>query len=635
MTNFYPQDYGYDLTTDTFDPVNGTPGIGIVVPQQNKTLGTKGVGASTLTGRQWGFAPRIGVAWSPRKNFVVRAGFGMFYDRGEYFTELSSSAGLGISGPFSVTTQEPFTVPINANCGEASPTCSTGCTTALNCLSSTPFGASLPAPPSSLADIANLVPNLRAMAGCSTSGAVPGQQQVGEPYCDPISYSPPRPFLFGGYDPKNTLPYSENWSLDLQWQPSNNVVITLGYLGNHGVHEVLPIPFNQPGIATPDNPINNQIYSYGYLAATPTVANGCDEYNDSSATCIQLPTEAVQTTVGDYAASDGNTALRTKYVGVNPNADSWIAEGISNYDALELGVVKKFSHSFQVDASYTYSHSLDEGSGIGAGLFFNGNNPLDPRSSYASSDFDRTHVFTISYLYQFPTIKDAGHLVDAVANGWGVTGITVAESGEPFSAVDFTGVAGSIFYSADDFVTNPILPLAPGVTPKEATSKGTTINGATGGYEVINSATSPGEAYVNPNAFAVPLLNPGQDGVPPCQTVDATMVCDNVETGFGTTGRNVFRSPFQTTFNFSIFKNFKLTERFNLKFEADAFNLFNHPSLDTPDTDFELNSCYNPVPCYNTQPYNPPSSTNSKNWGVINNTIGSPRFMQFALHLTF
>jgi TonB dependent receptor-like, beta-barrel len=205
MTSFYPKDYGYDLATDTFNAVNGTPGLGIVVAGNNPTLGTKGVSDSTLTGRQWGFAPRIGVAWSLHKNFVLRAGIGMFYNRGEYFTELSNSAGLGISGPFSVTTQEPFTVPLSANCGTASPTCSTGCTTALNCLSSAPFGTSLPAPPSSLAEIANLVPDMREMAGCDQATA-PGMQQVGQPYCDVNSYPPPRPFLFGGYDPANKLP---------------------------------------------------------------------------------------------------------------------------------------------------------------------------------------------------------------------------------------------------------------------------------------------------------------------------------------------------------------------------------------------------------------------------------------------
>jgi hypothetical protein len=284
-----------------------------------------------------------------------------------------------------------------------------------------------------------------------------------------------------------------------------------------------------------------------------------------------------------------------------------------------------------LNASYTYSHSLDEGSGIGAGLFFNGNNPLDPRTSYASSDFDRTHVFTISYLYNLPTIKDAHGFLNVVANGWGVTGITVAESGEPFSAIDFSGVAGGLFYSADDLVTNPLLPLAPGVTPQQATSK-VTINGATGGFLVVNTSKNPsqiGDSYLNPNVFTVPSLQPGQDGVPPCQTITGVQVCDNFETGFGATGRNVFRSPFQTTFNFSIFKNFTLTERFKLKFQADAFNIFNHPSLDTPDTDFELNPCFNPVPCYETAP---PAS---KGYGVIGNTIGSNRFMQLSLHLTF
>ena len=88
LTNFQPADYQYDLQTDTIQ------NIGLVVAGNNKQFGTKGVSNSTLTGRQWGFAPRIGVAWTPSflKNVVFRTGFGMYYDRGEYFTELSPSA---------------------------------------------------------------------------------------------------------------------------------------------------------------------------------------------------------------------------------------------------------------------------------------------------------------------------------------------------------------------------------------------------------------------------------------------------------------------------------------------------------------------------------------------------------------
>ena len=241
-------------------------------------------------------------------------------------------------------------------------------------------------------------------------------------------------FLFGGYDPKNKLPYSENWSLDLQWQPRNDTVLTLAYIGNHGVHEPIPIPFNEPGIATPANPINGQIYTYGQQAAD-FASSGCDFG-------CPLLTEQVQTTIGEFSFSDGNTALRTPYIGFNPNSDFWRAEGISNYNALQLQATKRMSRGWMINASYTYSHSLDEGSGLGSGLFFNGNDPLRPRSAYGSSDFDRTHVFSISYVYQFPTIKILPGLLKAVANGWGIQGVTIAQSGEPFSVIDFSGTAG-------------------------------------------------------------------------------------------------------------------------------------------------------------------------------------------------
>jgi hypothetical protein len=421
-------------------------------------------------------------------------------------------------------------------------------------------------------------------------------------------------FLFGGYDPTNKLPYSENWSLDLQWQPKNDVVLTLAYIGNHGVHQPIPIPFNEPGIATPTHPINGQIFSYGYQAADST-SPACSGNNSP----CPLLTEQVQTTIGEFSGSDGNTALRTPFLGFNPNADFWKAEGVSTYNALQFQATKRMSHGLMVNASYTYSHSLDEGSGLGAGLFFNGNDPLIPRGAYASSDFDRTHVLSISYVYQLPTIQGASRLVNAVANGWGVQGVTVLQSGEPFSVIDFSGAAGSIFFAGDDFITNPILPLAPGVSPHQA----------------IKGGTDNGLPYVNPDAFTIPFLSPGQNGVPPCgPTTAGATVCDTFETGFGPTGRNVFRAPFQTRFDFSVVKNFKVSERFALKFQADAFNIFNHPSFDAPNGNFVLNPCFSPSPCYLT-PGTILAGGNSSNFGVIQQTVGSNRFLQLAVHLTF
>ena len=66
------------------------------------------------------------------------------------------------------------------------------------------------------------------------------------------------------------------------------------------------------------------------------------------------------------------------------------AEGISNYNALQLGLRRRLSHGLQITAAYTYSHTLDEQSNLG--LFFEGNDPANIHSSYGTSTYDRPHV---------------------------------------------------------------------------------------------------------------------------------------------------------------------------------------------------------------------------------------------------
>lgn len=587
LTSFYPSKYSFDLASDTIN------NVGLVVAGNNKQFcGTKQsfcVSDSTLTGRQWLFEPRIGIAWSPSrlKDVVVRAGVGLYADRGEFFTEFSPSAGLGISGPFGVTTEEPFTIPVATSCKAA------------QCLQGNPFGNTAPAPPpSNFSGVEALIHNLSGLSGCA---------EPVTPTCTPTGFAN-FAFLFGGYDPRNTLPYSENWSLDLQWQPKNDLVMSIAYVGNHGVHEVIPIPFNQPAVASPTNQVNGQAFSYGMQALD---ANG-----------NPLQTEQVQTSIGEFPFSDGNTALRVPFVGFNPNSDFNEAEGVSHYNALQLNINKRMKYGLQLTGSYTWSHALDEGSGLQ--LFYNGNNPLVPRSAYGNAGFDRTHVFVLNYLYTIPTItRFNSGLTNQLLNGWGIGGITVLESGQPFSVVDFSGSVGNIFFSADDFITNPILPIAPGKTVKQVQLQTTTG---------VNAANP----YFDATAFTIPFLAPGQSGVPPCGpgvdftgAPDGQVVCDNLETSYGNTGRNVFRGPFQTRFDFNVFKNFKLTERFRLRYDAQFFNVFNHPSFDDPNNNVSLNNCFSPNPCYQ----NPPAA--SQGIGLIQGTIGSSRFIQMALHLTF
>jgi len=584
LTNFYPKDYSYDFGTDTIN------NIGVVVAGNNKEFPTKGVSDSTLTGRQWGFAPRIGVAWTPSflKNVVVRTGFGMYYDRGEYFAELSQSAGGGIGGPFGVTVQQPFVVPFYSPTGASF---------------STPFGTTAPpAPPKNLSGLASLVPNITQLSNDTT------------PYCIANGISFCSPFIFAGYDPANKLPYSENWTMDLQWQPRNDLVLTLAYVGNHGVHEVIPVPFNQPNIATPSNPINGQIYSYGY--SVPGVS-----------------AENVSTLVEGFGS--GNTGLRTPFIGFDPNSQYAKAAGQSNYHALQFNVTKRYSHGLTLSGSYTWSHSMDEESG--EQLFYNGDNPQNLRTGYGNSDFDRRHVFIISYQYELPKVESLHGWLAHVVNGWGTSGVISAESGQPYSVIDFSGGIASQFYGGgNDFITNPLVPIG-GV-------------GSTSGAKPVLQGTlgvNPGNPVLNSAAFGIPLLQPGQNGVPPCDPV--TGACDVYETGFGAASRNIFVSPFQSRVDMTIFKNFRITERFRLKFDVQAFNIFNHPSFDTPNNNVEFNPFFNNPPQYTAPFPNATLDPTQKNCaapdayvcppngqlGLIQHTIGSPRFMQMAAHLTF
>ena len=88
---------------------------------------------------------------------------------------------------------------------------------------------------------------------------------------------------------------------------------------------------------------------------------GCDPFG-----AYPLANEQIQTQIGNFSFSDGNTALRVPFVGYNPNSNFWEAEGISHYNALQFGVNKRLSHGLQVTGAYTYSHALDEQSGIGS-----------------------------------------------------------------------------------------------------------------------------------------------------------------------------------------------------------------------------------------------------------------------------
>ena len=602
--NFDPSRYCYSGDQSCGGAAPDTiASTGFIIAGNNSLFPTKGVSNTTLTGRQWGLAPRLGLAWSPKRfndKVVVRAGTGIYYDRGELYTYLSPGFAEGVinGGPFGVNQTPPY---VNAQvCNPSTfyegfiPTCSSPSYSL-----SSPWGQSLGPPPSgNPADITQYLPNEAAIAG--------GAQL----------------FSFATYNRANKLPYTINNTLDVQWQLRNDLAIEIGYVGNLGRHGVIPVPFNQPSIATPSNIIHPnapypQQYTYGYTVQGPTTCNPsagtCNPINlQTGAPCPSSATPNNSCFLANFEG--GNVDLRVPYIGYSAESETYKAAGVSAYNALQTHIEKRVSHGLQLGFSYTYSHSLDEQSGMG--LFFNGNNPLNLRSAYGSSDFDRTHVFNFSYSYQVPKLARESSLLGKVADGWAIQGVGVFQSGQPYSIIDYTGAVGSIYYSVYDGITNPIVPLAPGCTPKNA------LTGASGAY--ANSDPSNLNLYaLKQSCFTLPLLNPGDLG-------GAIPANDTFETNFTSGQRNIFRQAWQKRLDMSAVKVLPITERVSLKYTLDVFNVTNTTSFDIPIDDVSQNEFYNQFPVVGQPLYNAPSGL-----GAVNKIIGSPRQIQMSLRVIF
>ncbi len=196
-----------------------------------------------------------------------------------------------------------------------------------------------------------------------------------------------------------------NSTIDVQWQPRNDLAIDIGYVNALGRHEVVPIPFNQSRIASPTNPLCGpaavcakpgaspyaQSYTYGYTVQSAACAN-YDPYGDNCPINLPNGQQMLVTQEG------GNGDLRVPYIGLADESLQYVAEGISNYNALQAHVEKTFGRGLRFGASYTFSQSKDEQSALG--LFYNGNNPLDLKQAYGLSDYDRPNVFSIiNYRY--------------------------------------------------------------------------------------------------------------------------------------------------------------------------------------------------------------------------------------------
>lgn len=606
--NFDPKLYSATASTVTND--------GFVVAGNNKFFPTAGAGNSTMTGRQWGIGPRVGFALSPTRfnnKIVFSGGTGFYYDRGELFSYLSQPAGGTTGGPFGVTEAPPLVDYVTG----------AGTRTLENPLGSTV----VPIPSSNPHDFTQKLPTANQIRATCTAVAI--ETATGDCGVTPLN--------FGAYNRTNKLPYSINYGLNVQWQPANDTAVTVGFVGNVGRHGVIGLPFNEPGVATPSNPINGETSSYGYQVLNQNSPVKC-----GTKTCYNsISTEPYNTYSG------GNVDLRVPYVGYSPNAALFTASGVSSYNALQTQLEKRMSHHVQATVAYTWSHALDEQSDLG--LFFTGDNPNHLRDSYASADFDRTHVLTSAFVFTLPDAVRQASLLGKFVDGWQMSGIAVGESGQPFSLYEYNGAVGSLFFGNYPTLMNPVLGIKDGSHPKSA------LTGHAGAFRTAAGYLGA----IDVNQLQVPSLQPGQKGIPACA---ANEPCDYFETDFTPGQRNIFRQSFQKRADVSISKSLRVGGRVAALYSFNVFNLTNTPSFDVPSNSASIGQSkvqgligttanttaqYGQVvasagteqsvtvPSLYKIPTKNSDGSTASTFGAVRNTVGGSRAIEMSLHINF
>ena len=228
--------------------------------------------------------------------------------------------------------------------------------------------------------------------------------------------------------------------------------------------------------------------------------------------------------------------------------------GSSYYHGLQVSANRRFANHFLGTASYTWSKTIDY---VSDPFSTSGINVLALSAvptvfgglarEKSVSLIDRPQRFVVSSVYELPFMREQKGVIGNVLGGWQLSGVYTIESGVPYTVVngfDADGIGG-----AND---------RPDVNP----------NGARGVRAVPNAASPTG--YVNPDLPGSPAINPA--------TAQYVVLAANIGRT-GNAGRNTERTPGINNLNASLFKRFKITERFNMELRAETYNSLNHPQL--------------------------------------------------------
>jgi hypothetical protein len=360
----------------------------------------------------------------------------------------------------------------------------------------------------------------------------------------------------------NRLPYAENYELSFQRQFTSSDLVTFSYVGTQG-HRLLSSESANPG-----NP--------ALCLATP----GCGPTLESNVyingTNVVLGTRFLGgaevppgSVNGAPVLPDGNQGIVTF-----GNDSYFITKGQSSYNSLQVNY-RHTSGRLQLLLGYTYSKAMDNSSGYGEQF-----NPVDPRLSRGLSAFNSTNNFVTSYNYLLPFDKWGGP--KRLTHGWALSGVTSFSTGLPVTLVetDDHSLLGTSF-------GGPII--LPVDTPDQVAP-----------LQRMNPRSNPNHLYFNPSSFQTSAI--GLEG-------DAN--------------RRFFHGPGINNWNMALHKDTALTDRVNLEFRAEMFNLFNHTQFIAPSNIGLCTGGAAPTPC---------SAVSS--FGQIT-VAAAPRLGQLSLKLSF
>ncbi len=343
-----------------------------------------------------------------------------------------------------------------------------------------------------------------------------------------------------GVQPDLATPTIESYTLEIQQRVAPNTVLSVGYVGSHGYHEIVSLDANEP------LPV--------ICPAAPCPAN--------------LPPGTSYIPPGAPLANP-----------VLANTWSWFSEGTSSYNALRVELERRVSAGLTFRGAYTWSKTLDNGDTLNGSAAANAPglvmNPRDINADWGLATFDVRQVGVMSWTYELPFGRGKNFLnmfggwQNLLASGWRLNGIATLQSGFPFTP------QLSFNPSNNGDTRNPVRP---------------SWNPAFSAPVILGTP----DRFFDPRAFIVPA-----NGT------------------YGNVGRDVLIGPGLSTFDLSLLKDTRLSEKLNLEFRGEFFNLLNHPNFNTP----------------NLIVFTSPAGIPSSAAGVITSTSVPSRQIQFALKL--